>query len=86
MNYQRSNSSQPIRDRIFSSPYGRRGGHEFFLGQEFEAGNELKIGRGKSARGHDTNVIGRRIHGCFNLFSCTPRVIVAIATLKALYP
>ena len=39
------------------------------LGQEFEAGNELEIGRGKSARGHYPEVIGRRIHGYFS-FTC----------------
>ncbi len=42
-------ASQPIRDGGLSRPYGRRGGHEFFLRKQFESGNELKICRGKSA-------------------------------------
>ena len=40
---------QPIRDGGLPRPYGRCGGHEFFLRKEFESGNELKICRGKRA-------------------------------------
>jgi len=40
---------QAIRDRDLSYPYGRCGGHKFFLCKEFEPGNKFKVCRGKSA-------------------------------------
>src|SRR4030095_12726462 len=73
-------TSQPIRDGGLPRPDGGCGGHEFSLRKEFESGNELKICRSKSARGHDPDVI---CHSCLNLFNCTR---VAIAYLTAIYP
>ena len=55
---------------VLTGPNGRCGRCEFFLGQEFESGNELKIGRGKRTRGHDPEVVCHGVHGCLNLFSC----------------
>ena len=41
---------QPVRDRGLSRAYGCCDGHKFFLGQEFEPGNERTIRRCESAR------------------------------------
>ena len=79
-------SPQPIRDGVLPSPDGRRGGDKFFLRKGFEPGNEFKICRGKSARGHDPDVICHGIHGCLRFFGCTLVVMVAIACLLAFYP
>src|SRR5207245_2323947 len=75
-------TSQSIRDGGLLCPYGRCGGHEFFLRKQFDAGNELKICRGKSTRGHDPDVICHGIHGWLNIFSCTFEVIVAVVLIN----